>query len=61
MIISLLSACTIVFAGCGQTDKSQEISQDILSSTSTTMCANAVQDYLSKADTKGKSGKQVKK
>jgi len=32
-----------------------------LSSTTTTMCANAVKDYLAKADTKGKGGDQVKK
>lgn len=25
------------------------------------MCANAIQDYLAKADTKGKAGKQVQK
>jgi len=25
------------------------------------MCANAIKDYLSKADTKGKSGKKVEK
>jgi len=25
------------------------------------MCANAIKDYLAKADTKGKGGEQVKK
>lgn len=61
IMISLLSASIIAFAWCGQKNTPQETPTDILSSTSTTMCANAVQDYLAKADTKGKSGKQVKK
>ncbi len=61
MSISLLLACTITLVWCGQKTIQQEQSPNVLSSTSTTMCANAVKDYLAKADTKGKSGKQVQK
>lgn len=61
IMISLLSASIIALAWCGQKAIPQETSTDVLSSTSSTMCANAVQDYLAKADTKGKSGKQVQK
>lgn len=61
MIISLAIGSIIVLAGCGKFSLPTDNSSEILSSTSTTMCANAVQDYLAKADTKGKSGKQVKK
>ncbi len=64
--ISLLisTICILWLVWCGKNTISQNIPtqpNSLLSSTSSTMCANAIQDYLSKADITGKAGKQVKK
>lgn len=56
-LLVAIPAIAILLVGCGQ----KKVSQDILPSYSWTMCANAIQDYLAKADTKGKSGKKVEK
>jgi len=56
-LVLIFPALAILFVGCGQ----KKVSQDILPSQSWTMCANLIQDYLAKADTKGKSGKKVEK
>lgn len=67
-LIVFVSVMSILLIGCGKKEITENIpsptettGQVILSSTSWTMCANAVKDYLAKADTKGKSGKTVKK
>ena len=53
---------TTVFSRESDQSINQPVSQaTVLPSTSWTMCANAIKDYLAKADTKGKSGKKVQK
>lgn len=52
----------ILLIGCNrQWNNTAPQQSNILSSYSSTMCANVVQDYLSKADTKGKWEKTVNK
>lgn len=60
--LSILSLSILGLTWCGQKSPIQETaSTTSLSSSTWTMCANAIKDYLSKADTKGKSGKKVEK
>lgn len=57
---------TTLVVGCGKTETPSAETQStqqatVLPSYSWTMCANAIKDYLAKADTKGKAGKKVEK
>lgn len=60
VVISLWIILTTIVVGCGKTETPTP-QTTILPSYSWTMCANAIKDYLSKADTKGKGGKKVEK
>jgi len=64
LMTSLIWVSTLWLMWCGQTPTQQPTETQpttLLSSTSWTMCANAVKDYLDQADMKWQSGKQVKK
>ena len=57
---------TTLVVGCGKTETPATDNQatqqaTVLPPYSWTMCANAIKDYLAKADTKGKAGKKVEK
>ena len=63
VVFALLSVSILWLSWCGQQTTPSETTTptNSLSSSTTTMCANAVKDYLAKADTKGKGGEQIKK
>ena len=60
-LIGLWIILTTLLVGCGKTETPTPQTTTALPSYSWTMCANAIQDYLAKADTKGESGKKVEK
>jgi peptidylprolyl isomerase len=61
-LLLIIPAMAILLIGCWKQWNNETLWQwNILSSTSWTMCANAIKDYLAKADTKGKAGKKVEK
>ena len=58
-LIFLVGLMSILLIGCGKEAPQQ--ANTVLSSSSPSMCANVIKDYLAKADTKGKAGTSVKK
>ena len=61
MLLAFGLMITTLVIGCGKTETPAAQQATILPSYSWTMCANAIKDYLAKADTKGKAGKKVEK